>query len=422
MKTKILASLALLSSAFAFTSCLEDNPDYAAGIPSPIISLEDVRRLYQGSDVVLETGKLAGAHQIVGVVISDPSGKNVPGGPNTVVLQNKRRGAIRGIILPLNDTPTNLAAGDSVVVDIAGATLSKASGALRIEGLSAANIEKVGSNKKAALREVNIQTLLANLDTYEGTLVRITGGSLTPVPVSGDMYKGDKVLADGSNNSIVLHTEADASFAARRMPASATFIGIPMGASAAPQLWMRTAADALDPSGPIYAKFPESFEAVPASTKGSYNMNTAAVPDNTVTFGTGPWKLYQSILGNTSGRDRYTGAQGIRIQQNLSESAYVEMKFDVPNGATKVTLIYGAYYTDPASSWKLEYSQDQGKTWKQTGQTITDAGNWQRSITFLMDISGPVRFRINKLGLGTSNPPAVSNGRLGLDDIAIYEN
>ena len=423
MKTKSLASLALLSSAFAFTSCLEDNPDYAAGVPSPIISLEDVRRLYQGSDVVLETGKLAGAHQIVGVVISDPSGKNVPGGSNTVVIQNKRRGAIRGIILPLNDTPTNLAAGDSVVVDIAGATLSKANGALRIEGLTAANIEKVGSNKKPTIREVNIQTLLTALDTYEGTLVRITGGSLNPVPVSGDTYKGDKVLADGSNNSIVLHTEAEATFATRRMPASATFVGIPVGTAAAPQLWMRTANDALDPSGPIYAKFPESFEAVPATAKSKYDMTEAdGLSDNTVTFGTGPWKLYQAILGNTAGRDRYTGTQGIRMQQNLSVSGYVEMKFDVPNGATKVTLIYGAYYNDASSSWKLEYSQDQGKTWKQTGPTVTDAGSWQHSITFLLNISGPVRFRINKLGLGQTNQPTVANGRLGLDDIAIYEN
>jgi len=421
MKTKIFASLALLSSAFAFTGCLEDNPDYAAGTPSPIISLEDVRRLYQGSDVVLETSKLAGAHQVVGVVVSDPSGKNVPGGANTVVIQNKRRGVIRGIILPLNDTP-NLAAGDSVVVDIAGATLSKASGALRIEGLTAGAIEKVASGKSVKPQEVNIQTLLTNFDTYEGTLVRVTGSSITPVPASGATYAGNKTLADGSTNSVMLHTEAGATFATRRLPASATFVGILAGAEAGPQLWMRTIDDALDPSGPIYAKFPESFEAVPASTKGSYNMNTAAVPDNTVTFGTGPWKLYQSILGNTSGRDRYTGAQGIRMQQSLSESAYVEMKFDVPNGATKVTLIYGAYYTDASSSWKLEYSQDQGKTWKQSGQTITDAGNWQRSITFLLNISGPVRFRINKLGLGTSNPPAVSNGRLGLDDIAIYEN
>ncbi|WP_210517913.1 DUF5689 domain-containing protein [Hymenobacter terricola] len=426
MKHKLLTSLFALLTALACTSCLEENPDYAAGQPSPIISLEDVRRLYQGSNVTLEAAQLSGAHQIVGLVISDASGLNVPGGPATIVVQNKRRGAVRGIIIPLNGI-SNFAVGDSVVVDITGATLAKSAGALRLEGLTADRVRKVSSNNPVTVRDINVGTLLTNFDTYEGTLVRITGGSITPLPVSGDTYAGDKTLADGSNNRLTLHTAAGAAFAARRIPASATFVGIPVGATdaaqaPAPQLWLRTAADALDPSGPIYRNFPESFESVPLATKGSYDMNTAAVPDNTVTFSSGPWKLYQSIIGNTSGRDRYTGTQGIRMQQGLTVPAVVEMKFDLPNGATKVTLLYGAYYTDAASSWKLEYSQDQGATWRQTGATVTDAGNWQHAITFLMNIGGPVRFRINKLGLGVSAPPAVLNGRLGLDDLAIYEN
>jgi hypothetical protein len=416
----------MLLTALACTSCMKENPDYAAGQPSPNVSLEDLRRLYNGANVALEQAQLSGAHQVVGVVISDAGGANVPGGPTTLVVQNKRRGVVRGIIIPLNGS-ANTTVGDSVVVDIAGATLTKTAGALRIEGVTADRVRKVSSSNAVRARDINIETLLTNFDQYEGTLVRITGGSITPLPVSGDTYAGNKTLADGAGKSITLHTEAGAAFATRRIPASATFVGIAVGGldasqAATPQLWLRTAADAVDPSGPIYRNFPESFEAVPQATKGSYDMNTTAVPDNTVTFGTGPWKLYQSILGNTSGRDRYTGAQGIRMQQGLTVPAVVEMKFDLPNGATKVTLIYGAYYTDAASSWKLEYSQDQGRTWMQTGATITDAGNWQHSITFLMNISGPVRFRINKLGLGASNPPAVLNGRLGLDDIAIYEN
>lgn len=427
MKPQFLTSLFTLLTALACTSCLEENPDYAAGQPSPIVSIEDVRRLYQGSNVVLETAPLSGAHQIVGLVISDAAGQNVPGGNTTIVVQNKRRGVVRGIIIPLNNSATVFAVGDSVVVDIAGAMLAKSIGALRIEGVTADRVRKVSSNNAVTVRDINLGTLLADFDTYEGTLVRISGGSITPLPISGDTYAGDKILADGSNNRVTLHTETTAAFATRRIPASATFVGIPVGnldatQTPAPQLWLRTAADAVDPSGPIYPNFPESFESVPATTKGSYDMNTAAVPDNTVTFGSGPWKLYQSILGNTSGRDRYTGAQGIRMQQGLTVPAVVEMKFDLPNGATKVTLIYGAYYTDATSSWKLEYSQDQGATWRQTGATVTDAGNWQHAITFLMNISGPVRFRINKLGLGVSAPPAVLNGRLGLDDIAIYEN
>ena len=426
MKNQFLASLVLL--ALATTSCLKDNPDNAAGAPSPNVALDELRGLYQGSSVVLEPGQLSGAHQVVGLVISNAAGGNVPGGAGTIVVQNKRRGVVRGIIIPITGGATpSLAVGDSVVVDIKGATLAKSAGALRLEGITPDRVRRVSSGNAVAARDVTIGALLADVNAYDGTLVRLTGASITPLPVSGDTYAGDKTLADGSNNRLTLHTETTAAFATRRLPASATFVGIAVGAldasqAPAPQLWLRTAADAVDPSGPIYTGFPESFEAVPQATKGSYDMNTTAVPDNTVQFGTGRWKLYQAILGNTSGRDRYTGTQGIRLQQGLTVPAVVEMKFDLPNGATKVTLLYGAYYTDAASSWKLEYSQDQGATWTQAGAVVSDAGNWQRTATFLLNISGRVRFRINKLGLGPSNPPTVLNGRLGLDDIAIYEN
>jgi len=425
---KYLLPFALLLSAFSFSSCLKDNPDYAAGVPSPIISIADVRNLYQGADVLLDNSKLSGARQIAGLVISDASGQNVPGGPQALVVQSRRKGLVRGLVFPLPaGAPVPYAVGDSVVVDISGATLTGRTGGLRVEGISPANITKVSSGHTPVVQAVTIEALRTNPDLYEATLVRVTGGNITPAPTSGAMYSGDKNLVDGSGNLLVLHTEPTATFASRRVPASATFQGIPVAATDAggqplPQLWLRTLADAIDPSGPVYAGFPESFESVPQATKGSYNMNTAAVPDNTVTFTTGPWKLFQTIIGNTAGRDRYTSAQGLRMQQNLTVPAVVEMKFDVPNGASKVTLLYGAYYTDAASSWLLEYSQDQGKTWQQTGPTITDAGNWQHSITFLMNIEGPVRFRINKLGLGPSAPPAILNGRLGLDDIAIYEN
>jgi hypothetical protein len=427
MKTSFFPTLLALLLALGCTGCLQENEDFAGGTPSPIISLEDVRRLYQGSNVVLEAGQLSGAHQVVGLVISDATGANVPGGPTSLVVQNKRRGVVRGILISLPAGRPAFAVGDSVVVDIDGATLTKSAGALRLEGITPDRVRKVSSNNAVVVRDLNVSTLLNNFDAYEGTLVRITGGSITPLPVSGTTYAGNKTLADGSNNQLTLHTETTAAFATRRLPASATFVGIAVGGvdanqAAAPQLWLRTIADAVDPSGPIYANFPESFESVPLATKSSYNINTTAVPDNTVRFTSGPWKLYQAILGNTAGRDRFTGNQGLRLQQGLTDAAVVEMKFDLPNGATKVTLVYGAYYTDAASSWKLEYSQDKGTTWKQTGPVVTDAGNWQHPITFLLNVSGPVRFRINKLGLGPSNPPAVLNGRLGIDDIAIYEN
>jgi len=176
-------------------------------------------------------------------------------------------------------------------------------------------------------------------------------------------------------------------------------------------------------SGKLYAGWPETFDAVDASVKGSYDMKDK----NAVSFPTGQWNLYQAILGTTAGRDRIvSGKNAIRMQQNLSVDGYVQMNFDVPNGASKVTLWYGSYYTDRSCTFKLEYSTDGGTTWKQTGEPISDAHTTTESMNskqavFLMNIQGPVRFRVTKLGLGTSNN-VINNGRLGLDDIAIYKS
>jgi len=158
--------------------------------------------------------------------------------------------------------------------------------------------------------------------------------------------------------------------------------------------------------------------------KGSYNMNTPAVPDNSIMLKTGSWKLYQSIIGNTAARDRFNepGLQSIRMQQNLTESAYLQMNFDLPNGASKVTLWAGAYYTDAVSTFRLEYSTDGGLTWLPAGADIQCQSRGSRQETFLLNIKGNVRFRINKLGLGTTSVPNILNGRLSIEDIAIYSN
>jgi hypothetical protein len=110
------------------------------------------------------------------------------------------------------------------------------------------------------------------------------------------------------------------------------------------------------------------------------------------------------------------------MQQQLDFDAYVQMNFDLPNGASKVTFSYGAYYTDASSTIKLEYSQDGGVTWQQTGEKVSDASAESKVAIFLMDIKGAVRFRINKLGLGPTNGTSVFNGRLSIEDFAVFSN
>jgi len=175
--------------------------------------------------------------------------------------------------------------------------------------------------------------------------------------------------------------------------------------------------------GQLYAGWPETFES-PSEPKGSYNMPAIG---NNVTLHTGQWHLYRAIIASTVGRDRIvSGDNAVRMQQDRSDDAYLQMNFDVPNGASKVTFWYGSYWNDPSCSFALEYSQDQGSTWQQTGPAITDAHKTSadpnsKQASFLMNIQGPVRFRITKKGLGASSDN-VQNGRLGIDDFAIYSS
>ncbi|WP_052496418.1 DUF5689 domain-containing protein [Pedobacter lusitanus] len=393
--------------------------DSALGDPSPIIALEDLRAVYQGSDVSLNTSNLAGAHQIIGVVVSDGSSGNMPAG--TVAMQNNRRNKTRGILLAVENAAA-LQTGDSIVVDINGTTLKKVNGSLQVTGLNAASVTKVSSGNSRKPITVTTALFKAKPDDYEGTLVRIFSGSIIPVPVAGELYAGDKSLSD-NGGAMILHTEKSAAFAGKGLPASATFTGIPLmyqpegKGDAVPSLWPRNIQDMLDASGPIYNGFPETFEFPDQSLKASYAAAVAALK-------TGSWLLDQAILANTSGRDRFNpaGFQCIRMQQNLTVPGYVQMNFNVPNGASKVSLLYGSYYNDASSSFVLEYSKDDGLSWVQTGKVINDASAVAKTATFLMDITGPVRFRVKKLGLGTTNNTSINNGRLSIEDFAIYAN
>jgi hypothetical protein len=416
-KIKSILIPALL--ALSLSGCLKEDVNNAIGVVNPTTTAEQVRLVHKGTDVILSSDMIGGAHKLNGVVISDAGSKNIPSG--TIVLQNYGRGVIRGLMISLGEGATvPFVQGDSIELELVGAKLSRTNGSLVLSGITSDKIKKLGSNAIASIKQLTIAELSTAFLNYESTLVTLNA-DVKPTPVSGETYSGEKNLNDGSNGAVKLHTEAASSFATNRVPASAAFTGIAIfnKDTTNKQLWMRNISDVKNASGPLYTGYPEDFESPDFSQKASYAAAN-------VTLKTGSWRFDQAILGNTSGRDRFNpaGLQCVRLQQNLSTNAYLQMNYDLPNGATKVTLSYGAYYTDASSTWRLEYSTNQGTTWQQTGADVSNAasnGGIAKGITFLMNISGPVRFRINKLGLGTT-AGSILNGRLSIEDFAVYQN
>ncbi len=408
-------------------SCLKENKNPATGTVSPLISVTMLRSVYKGQDLTLAADMLAGAVSVRGVVISDRSGNNLPAG--YVVIQNTARGITSGIILNMDAAAAKgYVPGDSVEVRVDGLALTNRNGALLLDGVAASRVSRLATGVAVKVSQLPVSALVKDFAKYESTMVEVTA-DVKPVPKPGDTYSGDKNLSDGTVNTLLLSTAADAAFAKDGLPASATFKGIAgyynaaahTATGALTRLYLRTKADVSYASGPLYKGFPEDFESPDATMKGSYNMTAI---DNNLDLKTGNWKLYYAILGNTAGRDRFNPAdkQCIRLQQQLDFDAYVQMNFDLPNGASKVTFSYGAYYTDAGSTLKLEYSQDGGQTWLSTGDKIKDASATPRVAIFLMDLKGKVRFRINKLGLGPTNGVDVFNGRLSIEDFAVFSN
>ena len=408
-----------LLACLALGGCLKKDIDYAHGTPSPVASVEVLRSTYRGAALQLTTSELMGAERITGVVISDTSSHNLPVG--NFVIQDIGRGNMRGITIALSgNAAVPVSAGDSVAVNVIGSTLLSNKGSLQLTGIGTDKITLLKKGVKIVVKSTSLSDLSANFASYEGTLVKVNA-DFKQLPAPTDVYAGDKLLYDGLDSSIVLHTETSATFANDKMPASATFTGIPLynsgnGAAVVKQLYLRNSSDVSNASGPLYNGYPEDFESPDASAKGSYAAAT-------VNLKTGLWLLDQAILATTKDRDRFnpTGKQCIRMQQNLAKPAYVQMNYDLPNGASKVTLSYGSYYTDASSTWNLQYSTNQGASWTVIGNNIKDAGPSAKTATFLMDIKGPVRFRVCKLGLGTTNGVDILNGRLSIEDIAVFQ-
>ncbi|BAV04075.1 Por secretion system C-terminal sorting domain-containing protein [Filimonas lacunae] len=161
--------------------------------------------------------------------------------------------------------------------------------------------------------------------------------------------------------------------------------------------------------GDLYRQFPEDFEQA-----NPYKETYTAAE---VTFRTGPWLLNNVRMGGSSANDQPTsGLYGARMINNNTASCYLQMNFDVTEGASKVTVQHNVYNGDTICKWQLEYSKDQGVSWLPAGPVMATNQTTKQQAVFIMDIAGSVRFRVNKLGIGSSN-----NGRLCVDDFTIYK-
>ena len=419
--------IAAVASIF-LTACMKEYNNPSVGTVNNLAEIYVVRQAYQGSPLTLDAGKMGGSTQTAGTVISDKASGNIEAGSfviqSTASTSNTAGDLTAGIVIEMGgDVP--FVPGDSVVVNLEGATLQRKAGRLVVSGISAGKVNKVASGRTVEAQPVTLGLLETNFGAYESTLVSVHADVVNHN--ASLSFKGERSLNDGTG-TMILYTRDASTFSSALMPIDAQFTGIAGykndsgndTTGAKKVISLRNSNDVNYVSGALYPGFPESFEAPDAAQKASYNITATS---NNIDLATGNWKLQQAILGNTILSDKIIlpGKQNIRMQQNLTTSALVQMNFDVTQGASKVTVFYGKYSTDPTSTFRLEYSTNGGTTWTNVSPNISDMPErGYKQATFMLNITGNARFRINKLGLGASSA-TVFNGRLNIDQFSIYK-
>lgn len=139
------------------------------------------------------------------------------------------------------------------------------------------------------------------------------------------------------------------------------------------------------------------------------NATKSAYAGGTVTVADGDWYFDEALIGTLSG-DSKNGSKSVRIRDNGS----ISMNFDLPEGASEISMEYGKYNRDGQTRFKVYYSSDAGASWTQLGSEITVKKSNLSTASFSLNASGNVRFKIQKTD-GSSN-------RFNIDDIVVVPN
>lgn len=164
------------------------------------IDIKALRDLFAAGTTTAPANK-----KIKGVVISDIDNGNTDG--RNLYLQD----ASGGIVVRFTDVHS-FSMGDEVEVEVSGAGLSEFNGLLQVN-VPLSDGFQVGTAAQPTPRVATVAEVLANLETWESTLVTIKDGALS----GGTTYSGSRTLNDGTG-SITLFTRTQASFANSALP------------------------------------------------------------------------------------------------------------------------------------------------------------------------------------------------------------
>lgn len=378
------------------------NPRCGGGGNGSVISIGDVRNFYKGSDVTL------GSYLVTGVVISDAASKNVSSG--TIVLQD----GTRGIALYFGGSApvSNFHAGDSLVVDVTGGTLTSYNGSLEIK-LSSSSLPSTAAEtgKTVTPQELTIQQLNENLPDIEYTLVKIKKATAS----GGNTYGGNKTLTDATA-SITLYTSSNAMFASDALPSdSKTWTGYCNMFNSTKEFAIRNTNDVEEDDGGGSQTGDDEDIIISEYIYGSGSNKYLEIYNASATiadlskylvklYTNGSMSAYRTIqLNSLAGGPTTLAAGAILVLQNSSATlqlpsgvtAYISSVCSF-NGNDAVTLekdgvvidVFGEVGIDPGDSWTISGDSNaaKDKTIRRKQSISKGNTNWSASSSSEWDV------------------------------------
>ena len=368
-----------------------------AGGTGEVIDLKTLKSFYNGTSLTL------GAYKISGVVISDPTSKNIAAG--NIVVQDKDAGI--KLYFGSSATTSKFNTGDSLVIDVAGGVLQEYNGAMEIS-LSASDLPAaaLATGKTVLPKELTIQQVKEQLPGIEYTLVTVKDATSEP-----GTFSGNKKLTDATG-SLTLYTLTGASFAGNATPAEAkTYTGYCLMFNSTAEMIIRNINDVTD--GSVVTPSDDNIiisEYVEGSSGNKYlelyNAGTDAADLSKYTL-----KLYtngSSSASSTAVLNVVTGLPALPAK-SIVVLKYSGASLTLPaginaynsavcnfNGNDAVTLekngiitdVFGSAGTDPGTSWTIsgDISAAKDKTVRRKSTYNVGNPDWSSSAVSEWDV------------------------------------
>ncbi|MEZ4910308.1 MAG: DUF5689 domain-containing protein [Saprospiraceae bacterium] len=220
-----------------------------------LISIKDLRNLYKGTALSMESG------YVQGIVISDIANKNI--NDRNIVVQEGEDG-----ILLRFQSAINIPLGSEVKVNLAGGSLEEFRTLLQVQNLTNSNVEILSGSKNVAPKTLTISQVTTAL--HESTLLKLENVTFT----SGSKFSDSPKISDATGE-ITLYTLSAATFAGKALPSGAvTVVGYLSEFDGTPQLQIRNEND-ITGGGPCDSSNPNAD----CDGDGSLNGNDCAPND-----------------------------------------------------------------------------------------------------------------------------------------------